>query len=210
MPAEQEPAGISHDGVIAETLAHYRQMAEFSLDGIVITDLEGRVLIANPAVLAMLERDSTTASRPLKVFDFIAPESMETVRKDFLGMEEGQRGIMRTYKAVTSRGRTLSIEVLGNRIMYDGQPANIISVRDVTDRRAMENALQTSEMKFELLANTSIDIINYHDASLNIAYVSPAVRRSWDMSQRSFTTEISWKLPFRRIFQPFRSSTTGS
>jgi PAS domain S-box-containing protein len=176
MPAEQEPDGTPFESRVAETLAHYRQMAEFSLDGIVITDLEGRVLITNPAVLSMLELDSTTASRPLMVFDFIAPESLDAVRRDFSAMTDGRRGTMRTYKALTSRGKNLSVEVLGNRIVYDGKPANIISVRDVTERRAIENALQTSEMKFELLANTSIDIINYHDSNLNLTYISPAVR----------------------------------
>ncbi len=176
MASDQKPGDLSFEEGITQTLAHYRQMAEFSLDGIVITDLEGRVLIANPAILAMLEIDSTAACQPLKVFDFIAPDSMEIARHHFSLMSEGRRGSMRTLKAVTSRGRILSVEVLGNRISYDGQPANIISVRDVTEREAMEDALQTSEMKFELLANTSIDIINYHDAGLAITYVSPAIR----------------------------------
>jgi PAS domain S-box-containing protein len=176
MPEEQEPEGLASDDPGAASLAHYRQMAEYSLDGIVITDLDGRVLIANPAVLGMLEVDSTTASRPLTVFDFVAPESMESARQDFFSMQDHLRGTLRTYRAVTSRGRRLFVEVVGNRIQYDGEPANIISVRDVTRRHAMEDALRTSEQKFELLANTSIDIINYHTADLNLTYVSPAVR----------------------------------
>jgi PAS domain S-box-containing protein len=176
MPAEQEPGGLSPDEEIAETLAHYRQMAEFSLDGIVITDLEGRILIANPAIFSLLELDSSTAAMPLTVFDFIAPESLALVRQDFFAMEPGRRGVLRTYGILTAWKNPRQIEVVGNRITYDGRPANILSVRDVTDRRAMENALHTSEMKFELLANTSIDIINYHDADLTLTYVSPAVR----------------------------------
>jgi PAS domain S-box-containing protein len=176
MAAEQVQGNPSPGDRMEETLAHYRQMAEFSLDGIVITDLGGRVLIANPAVLSMLEFDSTTAARPMTVFDFIAPESIAAVQRDFFNMEEGRKAVMRTYKAISARGNPRCVEVIGNRITYDGKPANIISVRDVTRRRAMEEALKTSERKFELLARTSIDIINYHDPDLTLTYISPAVK----------------------------------
>ncbi|NMB78798.1 MAG: PAS domain S-box protein, partial [Methanomicrobiales archaeon] len=176
MPAENDPQNVPGQRDGEGIPSHYQQMAEFSLDGIVITDLEGRILIANPAVLSMLEIDSTSAARPLTVFDCVAPESRERAHRDFFTMTDGRRGSMKTYKAITARGRILSVEVIGNRIMYDGRPANIISVRDVTDRAAMEEALKTSVMKFELLANTSIDVITYHTADLTLTYISPAVR----------------------------------
>jgi PAS domain S-box-containing protein len=164
------------DDPVAETLAHYRHMAEFSLDGIVIADLEGNVLIANPAVLAMLELDSTTATRPLTVFDFIAPESMPEVRRDFSGMREDKKGIVRTYKAVSSRGNDRYVEVLGNRITFEGRPANIISVRDVTERKRMEESLRRSEEKYRLLAENSPDIITSLTPTLTVDYISPKVK----------------------------------
>jgi PAS domain S-box-containing protein len=164
------------EDTVAESLAHYRQMAEFSLDGIVITDLEGRILIANPAILEMLELDSTTAAQPLTIFDFLAPESFEEGKCAFFAMREGRRGVLRTYHLSSARKNLRQIEVVGNRIIYDGYPATILSARDITERLAIEAALKTSERKFELLANTSIDIINYHDSDLILTYVSPAVR----------------------------------
>ncbi len=176
MPADPEPEPLIIGREIAQSLAHYRQMAEFSLDGIVITDPEGRILIANPAVLSMLEIDCKSAARPLTVFEFIAPESIETARQDFFAIQPDRKAVMRTYKATSAKGNVLYVEVIGNRITYDDNPAIIISVRDISGRRAMEEALRTSERKFELLARTSIDIINYHDPDLTLTYISPAVR----------------------------------
>ena len=176
MPENAEPGRSQPEDSVAETLAHYRLMAEFSLDGIVITDPEGRILIANPAIIEMLELDSSTAARPLTIFDFLAPESLAEAKHDFFAMRDGHRGIMRTYHLTSARKNPRLVEVVGNRITYDGSPATILSARDITERMVMQAALKTSERKFELLANTSIDIINYHDSDLILTYVSPAVR----------------------------------
>jgi PAS domain S-box-containing protein len=124
----------------------------------------------------MLELDSTTAAQPLTIFDFLAPESFEEGKHAFFAMREGRRGVLRTYHLISARKNLRQVEVVGNRITYDGYPATILSARDITGRLAMEAALKTSERKFELLANTSIDIINYHDSDLVLTYISPAVR----------------------------------
>lgn len=176
MTGDRRDEDTSGERGLAEDLAHYRQLAEYSLDGIVITDLAGRILIANPAILGMLELDSTTAAQPLAVFDFLAPESLELAKHDFHAMQEGHHGVLRTYRIVTARKNLRQIEVVGNRITYDGHPAAILSARDITERVAMEDALRTTERKFELLANTSVDIINYHNADLVLTYISPAVK----------------------------------
>ncbi|PKG31190.1 PAS domain-containing protein, partial [Methanoregula sp.] len=171
-----EPDTDPSQGQLAETLAHYRQMAEFTLDGIIIADITGRILITNPAIISLLELDSTTAAQPYTIFDFLEPESLEPATRDFHAVVAGAKGVLRVYRIRSARGTPREIEIMGNRITYDGGPAAIISVRDVTERRAMEAALQTSRRKFELLANTAIDIINYHDGDLTLTYISPAVR----------------------------------
>src|SRR5271157_3259169 len=136
MPPDKEPSVQPDERSLGgAALSHYRHLAEFSLDGIIITDLEGRVLIANPAVLAMMEVDNTGVKRLLDIFDFIAPESMAEARRDFAGMRADKKGIVRMYKAISALGHDRYVEVLGNRISFEGCPANILSVRDATKRR---------------------------------------------------------------------------
>jgi PAS domain S-box-containing protein len=175
MPPDMEPSARSDQRSVDGTLAHYRHLAEFSLDGIIITDLEGRVLIANPAVLATMEIDSTTEKQLQDFFDFIAPESITEARRDFAGMREDRKGIVRTYKAISALGHDRYVEVLGNRILFEGSPANILSVRDATKRRQMEESLRRSEELYRLLAENSPDIITNVTPDLIVDYVSPAV-----------------------------------
>jgi len=67
----------------------------------------------------------------------------------------------------------------------EGQYAGIqITGRDITERRQMEEALQESERRYRLIAESTTDLIWTMDLSLKYTYMSPAVTR-----MRGFTVE---------------------
>ncbi len=110
------------------------------------------------------------------VFRFIAPESVADAQRDFAGLRQERKGVMRTYTGITARGNRFTVEVLGNHITYGGRVAVIISVRDVSKRTLAEEELKRSEQLYRLLADNSNDMINRHDARFILTYISPAVR----------------------------------
>jgi PAS domain S-box-containing protein len=148
---------------LRESEERYQVLAESSLDGILITDLEGRILTENRACLAMFETDSTSGRHPANVFEAITPDSLDAARRDFFAMSPGRKGTTRTYSAITAQGRKLYIETLGNRITYRGEPANIISIRDITARHEMEERLRESERRFRTLSDGALEGILIHD-----------------------------------------------
>lgn len=154
----------------------YRHLAECSLDAQVITDPAGNVLTTNRAALTLFELDDPEAVRGCPVFRFIAPESLENARRDFASMGPDRKAIMQTYTGITAKGNRITIEVLGNRIVFEGRAANIISVRDVSSRTITEKNLTRSEQMYRDLADNSLDIINHHDARFILTYISPAVK----------------------------------
>jgi len=147
---------------LRESEERYQILAESSLDGILITNLEGRILTANHAFLAMFEVDGP-AGLPLTVFEHVAPDSLDAARRDFFAISPDRSGTTRTYSAITARGRKLYVETLGNRIAYRGEPANIISVRDVTARYEMEERLRESERRFRTLSDGALEGIMIHN-----------------------------------------------
>lgn len=116
----------------------YQQLAECSLDAIVITDLSGNVIMTNQAALTLFEVDDPESFYGTSMFRFVAPESLEDARRDFVSMNPERKAIMQTYTGITARGNRVSIEVLGNQILYKGKRVNIISVRDITLRKNAE------------------------------------------------------------------------
>jgi PAS domain S-box-containing protein len=151
------------EDALRESEERFQVLAESSLDGILVTDLEGRALTANHACLAMFELGGLPDHHPLYVFEHLTPDSVDAARCDFFAMSPDKNGITRTYSAITARGRKLFVEVLGNRITYKGAPANILSIRDVTARHEMEERLRESELRFRTLSDGALEGIMIHD-----------------------------------------------
>jgi PAS domain S-box-containing protein len=148
---------------LRESEERFQILAESSLDGIFVTDLEGRILTANHACLAMLEWDVSRGNHLPDIFEVLAPDSVDAARRDFFAMSPSKKGVTRTYSAITARGRKLYIETIGNRITYRGAPANVISIRDVTARHEMEERLRESERRFRTLSDGALEGIMIHD-----------------------------------------------
>jgi len=151
------------EDALRESEERFEVLAESSLDGILVTDLEGRVLTANHACLAVFEIDGRPDRQPLNIFENLTPDSVNAARHDFFAMRPDKKGVTRTYSAITARGKRVYIETLGNRITYKGAPANIISIRDVTARHEMEERLRESERRFRTLSDGALEGIMIHD-----------------------------------------------
>ncbi|WP_448188556.1 diguanylate cyclase [Azospirillum sp. sgz301742] len=63
------------------------------------------------------------------------------------------------------------------RTMFDGEPAFIVGINDITDRKRTENAVRESERKLRILADNMTDVVWSVDADLHYTYISPSIER---------------------------------
>jgi signal transduction histidine kinase len=62
---------------------------------------------------------------------------------------------------ISAKGRKISVESIGKIVSYEGKPADLISLRDVTERKRAEEALRLVNRKLNLLSGiTRHDITN--------------------------------------------------
>ncbi|MDO9325188.1 MAG: PAS domain S-box protein [Methanoregula sp.] len=153
-----------------------RQLADCSLDALIITDHSGKIITTNQAALTLFELENMEAVHGCPALRFVAPESLEDARRDFATMNPERKAIMQTYTGITARGNRVAIEALGNQITYKGSCVNIISVRDVSRRTMIEEELKKSERMYRDLTDNSIDIINHNNADFTLTYISPAIK----------------------------------
>jgi len=74
----------------------------------------------------------------------------------------------------TSTGEKLFLEVESNPILFDGIPARVSLVNNVTAQLAAEKALSLSEKRFKALVQDGSEIVMILDFEGNLSYASPA------------------------------------
>jgi PAS domain S-box-containing protein len=157
---------------LRESEEKYRRVVQDSIDGILIAQgLEMKFV--NPALLKMFGCQSEEEMVGHPFTDFIPPEYRELLVERGYAREKGQdEPEQYEYKALRKDGSEFHAEISVTRITYQGKPARQGIVRDVSKRKAAEQALRESEERYRSLVETSPDAIILSDLNTNIIMVN--------------------------------------
>lgn len=78
------------------------------------------------------------------------------------------------WKHMTRNSKLLDTEVSLTKLTIKGEVHLLAIVRDITQRRKMEDKLRERELNYRLLAESSHDLIITHDLEGNITYANPS------------------------------------
>ena len=146
---------VHAEEALRESQRRFHDLFENSPDAIFVEDLNGTVLDVNLAacILHGLTRDQLIGKN---VFDdLVPPVHREEARRDFERMASGKLSRAES-ESLTIEGRVTPVELRASRIEYGKQPAMLLHVRDITERREAEAALQSSEMLFRSVWQNSV------------------------------------------------------
>jgi PAS domain S-box-containing protein len=131
----------------------YRSVVETSPDAIMVTDLNGVVLICNKQAALQHGVDEPEQLLGLNGFDFVAPEDRERAAKNARRtLETG--GVRNVEYHLLRRDGTKTPTELSASVIRDpqGQPRAFVTVvRNITERKKSEEALRDSDEKFRTL-----------------------------------------------------------
>ncbi len=130
---------------LRESEEKFRSLVEYAFEGIMILDFQGKILFANNAMAFVTESDSPAGLNGRNVMEFIAPESQPDVVKDFINVSGGHDAYLAHYNAISAKGRKISVESIGKVIRYEGEPAILISIRDISARKQAKDVLHKGE-----------------------------------------------------------------
>jgi PAS domain S-box-containing protein len=110
--------------------------------------------------------------------DLVAPASIQDVAERYLYRQAGDR-TEEHYESVAlaKDGREVPLQIETGNTIYQGMPAIVAFIRDITERKRMEKMLRRSEEHFRSLIENLSDVILIMDADGTISYIGPSVRR---------------------------------
>jgi PAS domain S-box-containing protein len=140
--------------------SRYRALVEASPDAVVVTDLEGRTLMGNHRLARLLGVDGETRLAGRLAADFAVAEDRDRIA-GWIGQVRSTGAVSGVeFSIVTEAGRRLPAD-LSLAAITDGEgvPLAIVGViRDLSQRRRVEEGLRESQAKSRFLATMSHEL----------------------------------------------------
>jgi len=150
---------------LRESEEKFRILAE-QCPHMIFINKNGRIVYANKcAEKAMGYTKDEYYSHDFDFLQLIAPESLETIKSNFARHMTGQDVSPFEYKLLTKHGKIMDVTLSSKLIRYQGGPAILGAVVEMTNRRQVEKAIEQSQQRFAALFQGN------PEASV---YVSPA------------------------------------
>jgi len=150
-----------------ESERRFRDLFDSSVDGIIYTDMEGRILDANNSYLDMLGY-SLSEIRPL-TNQQLTPTKWHEMEERIIRSQVAVSGHSDEYEKENIRKDGSVFPVSVRAWLTEGEDEEPVGmwgiVRDITERKAAEEALRESEERYRLIADSSYTGIFLHDGT---------------------------------------------
>jgi PAS domain S-box-containing protein len=160
---------------LAEELQRFSTAVNASVDGIVISDMEGRIIELNHAALKLYSANEKKDLTGKNSLELVAPEEREkliqnmkeTVTKGYAGAKE--------INAVTMKGERIPVEVTTTLIRdAEGHSVGFLGIiRDLAERKNQHRLLEENQQKFAGLFSGNPEATVYVDPDMHILDVNP-------------------------------------
>ncbi|MDZ5646512.1 PAS domain S-box protein [Nitrospirillum sp. BR 11828] len=165
---------------------HFRALMDTVPDGVIVIDGQGTIQSFNPACERLFGWTAAEViGRNVKV---LMPSPYQEEHDQYLARyhatgEKRIIGIGREVTGLRRDGTTFPMELSVGEAQQDGPPAYIGIIRDISDRRAAEQALRNREARLASIIETIPDALIVIDGQGLIRSFSPAAQRMFGYTE---------------------------
>jgi PAS domain S-box-containing protein len=182
---------VRMEDALHESQRRFRDLFENSPDAIFVEDLKGTVLDVNLAasLLHGIPREQLIGRNAIE--HLVPPNRRNEARQQFEKLASGKISRIEGESLIAG-GRVTPVELRANLVEYKGNPALLLHVRDVTERRVTQTALQSSETLLRSVWENSADGMRLTDENgvivmVNNAFCKLAGLRQDELEGKPFT-----------------------
>ncbi|MEC1759865.1 PAS domain S-box protein [Schinkia azotoformans] len=170
----------------------YRKLVEMSPEPIIV-HTDGIIQFVNNAGLKVFKVGSIEELIGKHVLNFVHPEDLKKVIARMQSLEEiGTIEDFIEERIVLYDGSTINLEVSGVGIIYEGKPSVQLLLRDLTERKKIEEALRQSEKKYRLIAENMTDLVTIMDSKGFVKYASPSHEFVLGFSPKAYEGKVAF------------------
>lgn len=144
----------------AREMEKYQELFEGVADLVFLHSTDGRIVDANTVALKRLGFSKKTLIQK-SLRELATPTTVGQIDKMFSDLQEKEEYSFFNTEIVDFSGKTIFTECHARRISYGGEPFILNVVRDISERRRAESALQVSHQ-------TLLTVLNSIEAQINV------------------------------------------
>ena len=174
---------------LMERELNFRSLAENANYGIVVVTGEGHHLYANQeaseiTVYTIKELLNT------HIKDMVHPDTLDEITANIKRRIEGADAPA-TYETLVLRKdkEVVPVEVSASKTTWKGQDADLVILRDISDRKKAEKSLKKSLERFRAVAKSAVDAIVTTDSEGNIIFFNHSLTTIFGYSKDEITGE---------------------
>jgi PAS domain S-box-containing protein len=145
------------------------------LDATLIIDWTGNIIFANNAAVKLVDIESPTDGKGFNIQDFLHPDHKQAAFDHLDLVNKNKGGFLWQYKIITKAGREKWVESLGTKIQFNGSSANVVNLRDITERKEAEEALRETVDKYRNIFENAVEGIFQSTPEGRFIDVNPAL-----------------------------------
>jgi PAS domain S-box-containing protein len=143
---------------LRESEDRYRKLVEISPDAVIL-HREGKIIFLNPAALNLLGASHADEIIGKPVLEFIQPDFRDAVRRSIEKDLMGTITPPMELPMLRLNGSSIIVEGRGVKTSIEGKPAIQVALRDITERKLAEEALQKSGLEWQTTFNAITDAV---------------------------------------------------
>ncbi len=160
---------------VSDSEGRYQQIAEMSPDGMFV-HVDEKIVFANGSLARILGYDSPADLIGKTGIDLVAPAYRAEIMQRRAQALSGKNLAIRTADFLRADGSTVAVERTGARVSWEGKTAFLILIRDVTERKQIEDDLKASRDQLHLITDNLPVWIAYTDAEQRYQFANKTCR----------------------------------
>ncbi len=167
---------------LKESEEKYRALVNDASDVLILADLDGRILEVNKKAEQLLgyTKEELLA---MKIWALHAPEDYPFITEGFRRLEKEGSDRWLDGGILRKDGRRIPIDLSSSKVTYNGRKAYQALIRDITERKTLEEELRRSRELYRCVVEDQNDLVCRYSPEGTLTFVNDAYCRYFKKSR---------------------------